>query len=134
MKILGIEHIGIALEKREKTSSFLKDVLELENGKIELVKEQKVLTEIYDTGKGKLELLEKSEPDSPISRFLKKRGDGVHHIALEVDNLDEWLKNLKQKNVQLIDSKPRIGAENYRIAFIHPKATGGILVELCQKS
>lgn len=134
MKILGIEHIGIALNNREKTSSFLSDSLEIDKSKIEIVKEQKVLTEIFDTGNGKLELLEKTEPDSPISQFLKKRGNGVHHIALEVDDLDEWLKNLKQKNVQLIDSNPRVGAEKFKIAFIHPKATGGILIELCQKS
>lgn len=133
MKILGIEHIGIALKERKSTSIFLNEILGLENSKVENIPDQKVMTEIFDTGNGKLELLESTEANSPISRFLEKNGNAMHHIALEVDNLDKALDVLKEKNIKLIDHSARNGAENFKIAFIHPKATGGILIELCQK-
>ena len=134
MKILGIEHIGIALKHRKTTSNFLNEILGLDSSRVENVPDQKVLTEIFDTGNGKLELLEATDESSPISHFLEKNGNAMHHIALEVDNLVKALNVLKEKNIQLIDHEPRSGAENYKIAFIHPKATGGILIELCQKT
>lgn len=133
MKILGIEHVGIAFNDREKSSVFFNDILNLGQSNIENILDQKVLTEIFDTGKGKIELLEPTNSNSPISNFLSKKGNGIHHIALEVDKLDEWLDHLQKNNIKLIDNIPRRGAENFKIAFIHPENTGGILVELCQK-
>ena len=133
IKILEIEHIGIAVKSKDKMSDFFENILGIKNPISEDVKEQKVLTKIFDTSKGKLEILESTSKDSPINNFLDKRGNAVHHIALSVENIEEALKELKNKNVQLIDESPRIGAEGIKIAFIHPKATDGILIELCQK-
>ena len=133
IKILGIEHIGIAVKSKDKMSDFFEKILGIKNPISEDIKEQKVLTKIFDTSKGKLEILESTSNDSPINNFLDKRGNAVHHIALSVENIEESLKELKNKNVQLIDESPRIGAEGFKIAFIHPKATDGILIELCQK-
>ena len=98
----------------------------------QLVADQKVNTVGFDIAGTNLELLEATDNDSPIHKFIEKRGQGIHHIALQVDDLDASLDELKQMNVQLIDQRPRIGAEDKRIAFIHPKATGGILVELSE--
>ena len=133
IKVLGIEHIGIAVKSKDKISDFFENILGIENPILEDVKDQKVLTEIFDTSKGKLEILKSTSNDSPINNFLEKRGNAVHHIALSVENIEEALKDLKSKNVKLIDQSPRIGAEGFKIAFIHPKATDGILIELCQK-
>tara|TARA_B100000700_G_C14764549_1_gene723717 strand:- start:225 stop:632 length:408 start_codon:yes stop_codon:yes gene_type:complete len=133
IKVLGIEHIGIAVKSKDKMSNFFENILGIKNPITEDVKDQKVLTEIFNTTSGKLEILESTSENSPINNFLAKRGNAVHHIALSVENIDEALIDLKSKNVQLIDESPRIGAEGFKIAFIHPKATDGILVELCQK-
>ena len=133
IKVLGIEHIGIAVKSKNKMSNFFENILGIKNPITEDVKDQKVLTEIFDTTSGKLEILESTSENSPINNFLAKRGNAVHHIALSVENIDEAILDLKNKNVQLIDESPRIGAEGFKIAFIHPKATDGILVELCQK-
>jgi methylmalonyl-CoA/ethylmalonyl-CoA epimerase len=92
-----------------------------------------VITDIYKTGSGKLEFLKATSKDSPIARFIDKKGSGMHHIALVVDHLQPALDYLQEKGIELIDEKPRIGAEGFSIAFIHPKSTGGILVELCEK-
>ena len=99
----------------------------------EEVADQKVITDIYDTGGGKIELLEATSDDSPISKFLEKRGVGVHHIAFLVDDLKLALSELSKSGVDLIDAAPRIGAEGMLIAFLHPKSTSGVLVELCQR-
>ena len=133
IKVLGIEHIGIAVKSKDKMSNFFENILGIKNPITEDVKDQKVLTEIFNTTSGKLEILESTSENSPINNFLAERGNAVHHIALSVENIDEALIDLKSKNVQLIDESPRIGAEGFKIAFIHPKATDGILVELCQK-
>ena len=133
IKVLGIEHIGIAVMSKIKMSNFFENILEIKNPILEDVKDQKVLTKIYDTSSGKLEILESTSNDSPINNFLNKRGNAIHHIALSVENIEEALKDLKNKKIQLIDEIPRIGAEGFKIAFIHPKATDGILIELCQK-
>tara|TARA_B110000116_G_scaffold205924_1_gene181133 strand:- start:119 stop:529 length:411 start_codon:yes stop_codon:yes gene_type:complete len=133
-KVLGIEHIGLAQKSENgELSLFLKDVLQLSRN-VETVEEQKVLTEIFDTGSGKIELLSATESDSLITKYLSKKGQSAHHIALLVDNLDEALKYLKSKNIKLIDEVPKLGADNMRIAFIHPSSTPGILLELCQKA
>ena len=134
IKILGIEHIGIAVKSRDKTSNFFENILGIKNPITEEIKNQKVITEIFNTSNGKIELLESTSTDSPIQKFIDKKGNAVHHIALSVENIDTTLKYLKEKNVKLIDEIPRIGAEGFKIAFIHPKATGGILIELCQKT
>ena len=132
-KILGIEHIGIAQHKdSDKLSSFFENVLNISK-KSEVVEEQKVLTDIFDTGAGKIELLSETDKDSVINKYLAKKGESVHHIAILVDNLDEALKHLKSKNIKLINQSSQKGADNKKIAFIHPHSTPGILLELCQE-
>ena len=132
-KILGIEHVGIAVKDLNSISKIFGDLLGLDLHRREKVADQKVITDIYHAGKDKLEFLKATSPDSPIAKFLEKRAEGVHHIALLVDNLQSALDYLNDQGVQLIDTKPRIGAERFNIAFIHPKSTGGILIELCEK-
>ena len=132
-KILGIEHVAIAVSSLKEPSKVFGDILGIDNTSTEEVVDQKVVTDIFDTGRGKVELLEATSDDSPISSFLEKRGNGVHHIAFLVDNLEIALKDLAESGIDLIDKSPRIGAEGMLIAFLHPKSTGGVLVELCQK-
>ena len=132
-KILGIEHVAIAVSSLKEPSKVFGDILGIDNTSTEEVVDQMVVTDIFDTGRGKVELLEATSDDSPISNFLKKRGNGVHHIAFLVDNLEIALKDLAESGIDLIDKSPRIGAEGMLIAFLHPKSTGGVLVELCQK-
>ena len=132
-KVLAIEHIGIATFNNS-LNKFLYDILGIANLNVEEVKSQNVITEIYDTGKGKLELLKATSDDSPISKFLQKRGQGVHHIALSVDNLKNAISYLQEQNIKLINEKPKLGAEGYSTIFIHPHSSPGILIELCQKN
>ena len=132
-KILGIEHVAIAVSSLKEPSRVFGDILGIDNTSTEEVIDQKVVTDIFDTGRGKVELLEATSDDSPISNFLEKRGNGVHHIAFLVDDLEIALKDLAESGIDLIDKSPRIGAEGMLIAFLHPKSTGGVLVELCQK-
>ena len=132
-KILSIEHVGVAVESMEGISSIFSDVLGLEFRGSEEVKDQQVITDIYQVDNSKLEFIKGTSKDSPIAGFINKKGPGIHHIALLVDHLQPALDYLKEKDIQLIDAKPRIGAEGFSIAFIHPKSTGGILVELCEK-
>ena len=132
-KILGIEHVAIAVSSLKEPSNVFGDILGIDNTSTEEVVDQKVVTDIFDTGRGKVELLEATSEDSPISNFLEKRGNGVHHIAFLVDNLEIALKDLAESGIDLIDKSPRIGAEGMLIAFLHPKSTCGVLVELCQK-
>ena len=134
MKVLGIEHIGIAVDNFNNEAPFWKLLMDGNNEYDEEVLEQKVNTKIFDTTKGKIELLEATNPESPIAKFINKRGKGIHHICLHVDNINNALIELKDAGVTLIDNKPRIGAEGYKIAFVHPKSTGGVLVELAEKS
>ena len=132
-KILGIEHVAIAVSSLKEPSKVFGNILGIDNTSTEEVIDQKVVTDIFDTGRGKVELLEATSDDSPISNFLEKRGNGVHHIAFLVDDLEIALKDLAESGIDLIDKSPRIGAEGMLIAFLHPKSTGGVLVELCQK-
>ena len=132
-KILGIEHVAIAVSSLKEPSKVFGEILGIDNTSTEEVVDQKVVTDIFDTGRGKVELLEATSDDSPISKFLEKRGNGVHHIAFLVDDLEIALKDLAESGIDLIDKSPRIGAEGMLIAFLHPKSTGGVLVELCQK-
>ena len=132
-KILSIEHVGIAVDDLNGISDVFGDLLGLELRSREKIDDQQVITDIYETGSGKLEFLKATSKDSPIARFIDKKSSGIHHIALIVDHLQPALDYLKDQGVHLIDEKPRIGAEGLSIAFIHPKSTGGILVELCEK-
>ena len=133
MKIIGIEHIGIAVKDLKTDASFWKHILGIDHTHSEKVEAEGVLTEIYDTGKGKVELLESLHPDSPVKKFLEDRGPGIHHICFEVDDIYTSIKELKEKNIRVIGEKYRIGAEGYKVVFIHPKSTGGVLVELAEK-
>ena len=132
-KILGIEHIAIAVNDIKESSKVFGNLLGIKNTSTEEVEDQKVITDIYDTGSGKVELLKAIADDSPISKFLSKRGEGVHHVAFLVDDLQLALDELSGLGVELIDSCPRVGAEGMLIGFLHPKSTSGVLVELCQK-
>ena len=132
-KIIGIEHVGIAVKDLNSISEIFGDLLGLDLRRREKVVDQQVITDIYHAGKGKLEFLKATSPNSTISKFLEKRGEGMHHIALIVDDIQSALNYLNENDVQLIDSSPRIGAEGLQVAFIHPKSTGGVLVELCEK-
>tara|TARA_Y100001970_G_C14176161_1_gene827091 strand:- start:93 stop:503 length:411 start_codon:yes stop_codon:yes gene_type:complete len=132
-KILGIEHIAIAVNDLDRPADVFGNLLGINHTSTEEVEDQKVITDIFDTGSGKIELLKATSEDSPISKFLDKRGQAVHHIAFRVDNLALALQELSDAGVNLIDTEPRIGAEGMLIAFLHPKSTGGVLVELCQK-
>ncbi len=134
MKILGIEHIGIAVNSIDKDAPFWKHILNIPHRGTEVVEGQGVTTDIYDTGRGKVELLEATGPDTPIGKFLEKRGAGMHHVCFEVDNITTAIKELKQDNIQVLSNEPTMGAEGYKVVFIHPKSTGGVLVELAEKS
>ena len=128
-----IEHIGIAQDKDSyKLSSFFENILNISK-KTEIVEDQKVLTDIFDTGAGKIELLSATDKESVINKYLAKKGESVHHIAILVDDLNKALGYLKSKNVKLINKTPQKGADNMRIAFVHPHSTPGILLELCQE-
>ena len=132
-KILGIEHVGIAVDNLNGISDIFGDLLGLKLRSREKIDDQQVITDIYETGSGKLEFLKATDEDSPIAKFIEKKGTGMHHIALKVDNLQAALDYFKGQGVQLIDTSPRIGAEGFKIAFLHPKSTGGVLIELCEK-
>ena len=133
MKIIGIEHIGIAVKDLKTDAPFWKHILGIDHTHSEKVEAEGVLTEIYDTGKGKVELLESLHPDSPVKKFLKDRGPGIHHVCFEVDDIYTSIKELKENNIRVIGDKYRIGVEGYKVVFIHPRSTGGILVELAEK-
>lgn len=127
-----IEHIGIAVKNLEEAILYYEDILGLKCYSIEEVKDQKVKTAFFKVGQTKIELLESTEPDGPVGKFIEKRGEGVHHIAFSVNNLPEKLKEIRQKGIQLIDKEPRKGAEGLDIAFLHPKSTFGVLTEFCE--
>ncbi|HHY04219.1 MAG TPA: methylmalonyl-CoA epimerase [Thermoanaerobacterales bacterium] len=131
--ITQIDHIGIAVKDLEETMKFYTECLGLKVTDIETVEEQKVRTAFIPIGEGEIELLESTDPDGPIAKHIEKRGEGIQHIALRVENIEKALEELKQKGVRLIDQKPRKGAGGARIAFIHPKATKGVLLELCER-
>ena len=133
MKIKHIDHIGIAVKSIEEAEKIFTDILGLKLQKLETVEDQKVKTGFFPITDIELELLESTEPDGPIAKFIEARSEGVQHIAFRVENIDNALKELQEKGVRLIDKEPRKGAAGTRIAFIHPKETHGVLVELCEK-
>jgi len=133
MSVEKIDHIGIAVDSIEKWLGFYKDILGLEYTGSEEIAEQKVRVAFLTIGESQIELLEPTSDDSPIAKFIETRGGGIHHIAVKVDDIDEALARHHEAGARLIDSEARIGAHNMRIAFIHPKASGGVLLELCQE-
>jgi methylmalonyl-CoA/ethylmalonyl-CoA epimerase len=134
MEILKIDHLGIAVSDMDGGKTFWTDVLGLEFEGEEVVAEQKVKTAFLPVGESEVELLESTSPDGPVAKFIEKRGQGFQHVAFRVADIDAALEELKAKDIQLIDQTPRLGAGGARIVFLHPKATGGILVELCERS
>jgi len=127
-----IDHIGIAVSRLEDHLALYHDVLMLEFLGIEEVAEQKVRTAIFRIGEVKIELLEATQPDSPIARFIEKRGEGLHHIAYQTNHIGQEIKNFKEKGLAMLDELPRIGAHQMQIAFIHPQSSGKVLTEICQ--
>lgn len=133
MNLTKIEHIGIAVKNLEESIKHYENIFGLKCYAIEEVKDQKVRTAFFTLGQTKIELLESTEPDGPIARFIENKGEGIHHIAFATDNLNDALKEAEGKNIQLINKEPRIGAEGFNIAFLHPKSTNGVLIELCEQ-
>ncbi|MCX2836976.1 MULTISPECIES: methylmalonyl-CoA epimerase [Salinimicrobium] len=133
MKPTHIEHIGIAVESLEEAIPFYEKTFGLKCYSVEEVKDQKVKTAFFKVGQTKIELLESTAPDGPIGKFIEKKGQGVHHIAFAVNDLQHQLDELETKEVKLIDKTPRKGAEGLNIAFLHPKSTFGVLTELCEQ-
>lgn len=133
MKALRVDHIGIAVKNLDEALKFYTEVLGLEATGTEEVAEQKVKVAFLPCGDSELELLESTSPDGPIAKFIEKNGEGIQHIAIRVDNIEATLAELKEKGVRLIDEKPRYGAGGASIAFLHPKATGGVLLELSER-
>ncbi|MBN1339861.1 MAG: methylmalonyl-CoA epimerase [Bacteroidales bacterium] len=131
MKPSHIEHIGIAVKSLDEAIPFYEDVLGLHCYSIEEVKEQKVRTAFFKVGDTKIELLEPTDPDSPVAGFIEKRGEGLHHIAFAVDHVLAALSGAEENGVRLIDREPRNGAEGLKIGFLHPKSTFGVLMEFC---
>lgn len=133
MKLKHIEHIGIAVNNIQESIKFYEEVLGLKCYAVEEVKDQKVKTAFFMIGQTKIELLESTDPEGPIGKFIEKKGEGVHHIAYAVEGIENALAIMEEKGIKLIDTKPRKGAEGLDIAFLHPKSTGGVLTELCEK-
>lgn len=130
---MKINHLGIATKSIDEALKFWQDALGLENVHTEIVEDQKVRVAMLPIGESRIELLEPTSADSPISKFLEKRGGGIHHIAVEVENIEESLAKLKAQGMRLIDEKPRIGAEDCLVAFVHPTSANGVLLELVQE-
>ncbi|MGD1018199.1 MAG: methylmalonyl-CoA epimerase [Verrucomicrobiia bacterium] len=132
--IKGIDHVGIAVKSIDEAKKFWVDTLGLKLSRIEEVPGQKVRVAILKAGNTTIELLEPTSPDSPVQRFIEKRGEGLHHLTLATDEIAEQLQKLKSANIALIDEQPRTGAGGSKIAFLHPKSAHGVLVELCESN
>ena len=133
MDLTHIEHIGIAVKDLNESIKLYEEIFGLKCYAIEEVKDQKVKTAFFKIGQTKIELLESTDSEGPISKFIEKRGEGIHHIAFSAKNLKSSLNELKNKGIKLIDEHPRKGAEDLNISFIHPKSAFGVLIELCEK-
>jgi methylmalonyl-CoA/ethylmalonyl-CoA epimerase len=133
MKVLKVDHIGIAVKSIDAAKQLYSELLGLSHAGSETVVEQKVTTAFFPVGDTEVELLESTSLDGLIAKYLEKKGEGIHHIAFRVENMEEALAELKAKGIQLIDEKPRRGAGGAKIAFLHPKSTFGMLIELCEK-
>ncbi len=133
MKLLKIDHLGIAVSSIDAKKNFWTDVLGLTVEGTETIHEQKVTTAFLPVGESEVELLESTSQDGPVAKYIEKRGEGIQHVAFRVENIEAALQELKQKGIRLIDETPRKGAGGAKIAFLHPKATSGVLVELCER-
>ena len=133
MNISHIEHIGIAVNSLEEAIPYYENMLGLKCYAIEEVADQKVKTAFFKVGDTKIELLESTDPEGPIGKFIEKKGPGVHHLAFAVDDVNKSLNELEEKGIRLIDQKSRQGAEGLNIGFLHPRSTLGVLTELCGK-
>jgi methylmalonyl-CoA/ethylmalonyl-CoA epimerase len=131
--VTKIDHIGIAVKNLDETLKFYEDVMGIKCTSKEEVEEQKVRVAFLPIGDSEVELLESTTEDGPIARFIEKKGEGIQHIAFKVDNIEEAIKDLQEKGVRLIDEKPRYGAGGARIAFLHPKSTSGVLIEISER-
>ncbi len=131
--LIKVDHIGIAVTDLDNALSFYRDQLGLVLGGEEEVPEQKVKVVFLHIGETRLELLQSTDPEGPVAKFIEKRGQGIQHIGIGVDNIEETLEELKKKGAKLIDEQPRIGAGGAKIAFVHPKSTAGVLLEICQR-
>lgn len=128
-----VDHVGIAVSNLDEAVKLYKDVLGLELHGVEVVEEQKVKVAFLPVGDTEVELLESTSPEGPIARYIEAKGQGIQHIAFQVDNIETALEEMKSKGVRLIDEKPRYGAGGAKIAFLHPKSTNGVLIELCER-
>ena len=128
-----IEHIGIAVKSLKDSSSVYERLLGISSYKKEEVFSEQVTTEFFKVGESKIELLEASSPDSPINKFIEKRGEGIHHIAFAVDDIIKEMARLKEEGFQLLNDSPKKGADNKLVCFVHPKSSNGVLIELCQE-
>ena len=131
--IQKVDHIGIAVSNLDEALKVYSEAFGLEIGGTEVVEDQKVKIAFIEVGESRIELLESTDPEGPIAKHVEKRGEGIQHIALGVTDIESTLKDLKDKGVRLIDETPRIGAGEAKIAFLHPKATKGVLLELCER-
>lgn len=134
MKVLKLDHIGIAVKDLEESLKFYQDILGLKCEGTEVVEEQKVKVAFLPIGDTEVELLESTDAEGPVAKFIEKKGEGIQHLAFRVENIEEAIEEMKQKGVKMIDEKPRYGAGGARIAFCHPKSTNGILVELSERN
>lgn len=128
-----VDHIGVAVKNLEETLKFYTDVLGMDLQGTEVVEQQKVKVAFLPIGDTEMELLESTDKDGPIAKFVEKKGQGVQHIAYRVDDIEKSIEEMKAKGIRMIDEKPRYGAGGAKIAFLHPKSTHGVLVELCQR-
>lgn len=128
-----LDHIAIAVHNVEEAARFYQDMLGLELRNIEVVKEQKTKVGFFSIGESNIELVEPADDDSPLVKFLETKGPGIHHLCFEVEDIEGEIKTLTEKGALLIDKNPRPGAHQTRVAFLHPKGTGGVLIELSQK-
>jgi methylmalonyl-CoA/ethylmalonyl-CoA epimerase len=132
MDLTHIEHIGIAVKNLEESIKYYEGVLGLKCYSVEEVTDQKVKTAFFKVGQTKIELLESTDPDGPIGKYIEKKGEGIHHLAFHVNDIQNALDEAKEKGIRLIDEKPRSGAEGLDIGFLHPKSTNGVLTEFCE--
>ncbi len=131
--ITGIDHVGIAVRSLDERVPFYRDVLAMGEPELEEVPEQKVRVAMFRTGAGRIELLEPTDPESPIAKFIEKNGEGIHHLALGTGEINAGIAAVETAGLRMIDSTPRDGAEGAQIAFVHPKSTGGVLLEFCRR-
>lgn len=127
-----IEHIGIAVKDLEKSNELFAKLFGKPHYKVEEVEREGVKTSFFENGPNKIELLESTRPDGPIAKFIEKKGEGIHHIAFAVDDIRAEMKRLQEEGFQLLSDEPKPGADNKLVAFLHPKSSNGVLIELCQ--